>query len=226
MVTKILIPKEAMEDVCDKIKRATTARTHQDSVNSKILALNRIIGGWCRYYQYTSKATSHYKSVSYQLFWRTAQWLGRKYRCSMPEVFTRYRRGNTLSTKEQKLVMPVADIGTKIYRSKVFKPNPYTSQERPLEREPLEDDYYWTGYERRPGMRDLRPLILKRDNYICQMCGRSVTDRTAQVDHIKPAHRFKRPIDANTPENLWTLCIESCHPSKTEHDRQMESRMH
>lgn len=226
MVTKILIPKEAMEDVCDKIKRATTARTHQDSVSSKILALNRIVGGWCRYYQYTSKATSQYKRVSYQLFWRTAHWLGRKYRCSMPEVFTRYRRGNTLSTKEQKLVMPVDDIGTKIYRSKVFKPNPYTSQKKPLEREPLEDDYYWTGYERRPGMMDLRPLILKRDNYICQMCGRSVTDRTAQVDHIKPAHRFRRPIDANTPENLWTLCIESCHPSKTEHDRQMESRMH
>ena len=58
MVTKILIPKEALEDVCDKIKRATTASTHQDSVNLKILALNRIVGGWCRYYQYTSKATS------------------------------------------------------------------------------------------------------------------------------------------------------------------------
>lgn len=223
MVTKILIPKEAVEGVCDKIKRATAASTHQDSVNSKILALNRIVGGWGRYYQYTSKATTQYRRVSYLLFWRMGHWLGRKYRCQMPRVFARYRQGNTLATDEQRLVMPVADIGTKIYRPKVFKPNPYTRQEKSLERERLEDDCNWTGYERRPGMMDLRPLILKRDQYVCQMCGSEVTERTAEVDHIRPAHRFKRAVEANKAENLWTLCKERCHASKTKYDRQMES---
>jgi 5-methylcytosine-specific restriction endonuclease McrA len=77
----------------------------------------------------------------------------------------------------------------------------------------------------RPGTADLKPMILKRDGYTCQMCGRSVTLKTSQMDHIKPVRRFKRPVDANHPDNLWTLCIEQCHPEKTKHDRQMESRM-
>ena len=63
MTTKVLIPKEAVADVCDKIRTASDPATHQDSVTTKILALNRIIGGWCRYYQYTSKATTTFNKV-------------------------------------------------------------------------------------------------------------------------------------------------------------------
>ncbi|MGH9900093.1 MAG: HNH endonuclease [Pyrinomonadaceae bacterium] len=56
------------------------------------------------------------------------------------------------------------------------------------------------------------------------MCDKPVTSHTAEVDHIKPFRRFKRPIDANSLENLWALC-ENCHNEKTKLDRQMESRM-
>jgi len=122
--------------------------------------------------------------------------------------------------------MPVADIGTQIYKARVFKPNPYTNQPCSLERENLEDDYYWTGYEDRPGMMDLRPLVFARDQHLCQMCGNAITYHTAEIDHIKPVRRFKRPVDANSLDNLWTLCLATCHPSKTKSDRQMESRMH
>jgi 5-methylcytosine-specific restriction endonuclease McrA len=93
-----------------------------------------------------------------------------------------------------------------------------------LKREELPQEAFWTGYERRPGMADLRPLILERDRYICQLCGEKVTAENAQVDHIEPFRKFKQPVEANRPENLWTLCIP-CHQWKTEFDRQMESRM-
>jgi group II intron reverse transcriptase/maturase len=49
MRTRKLIPKEAVEKVIERIKTTTQPHTYQDSVNAKILALNRIIGGWCRY---------------------------------------------------------------------------------------------------------------------------------------------------------------------------------
>jgi 5-methylcytosine-specific restriction endonuclease McrA len=45
------------------------------------------------------------------------------------------------------------------------------------------------------------------------------------VDHIRPVRRFKQPVDANNPENLQTLCVETCHKGKTKFDRQMESRV-
>ena len=73
-------------------------------------------------------------------------------------------------------------------------------------------------------MADLRPLILERDEYICQNCGGRVMTTTAEVEHIRPVRRFKRPIDANTPDNLWTLC-KDCHTEKTKSDRQAESRV-
>jgi 5-methylcytosine-specific restriction endonuclease McrA len=73
-------------------------------------------------------------------------------------------------------------------------------------------------------MADLRPLIIERDEYKCQVCGKAVTPNTCQVDHIRPVRRFKRPIEANVEWNLWTLCLD-CHEAKTKSDRQMESRV-
>src|SRR5918999_2263245 len=45
MTTKVLIPPENMDRVIDKITNATDPGTHQDSANTTILALNRVIGG-------------------------------------------------------------------------------------------------------------------------------------------------------------------------------------
>jgi hypothetical protein len=51
---KIHIPKEAMERFRDKYRRALDKTSHEHSINLKITALNRIIQGWCQYYQTTS----------------------------------------------------------------------------------------------------------------------------------------------------------------------------
>src|SRR5262249_3802091 len=112
---------------------------------------------------------------------------------------------------------------TRRYQLSPRKPNPYTTQ-AVIEREELLDDNPWLGHEPRPGMMDLRPLVLERDGYICRLCKKPVTSATANVDHIRPLRYIKRPVDANTLRNLWTLCIP-CHQKKTEYDRQMESRM-
>jgi group II intron reverse transcriptase/maturase len=223
MGTKVLIPREAVERVREKIILATRPKTDQDSVNAKILALNRIIDGWCRYYQYTSKAATQFHRVEYHTYWKMVRWLGRKYRLKMPEVNRRYNQGETIATREYSL-LKASQFPSLTYRKRFLKPNPYTTREK-VSREELPGDTGWTGYEIRPGRADLKPLILERDGYCCQLCGQQVTLRTSELDHIKPVRRFKRPVDANDPDNLWTLCKERCHPEKTKHDRQMESRM-
>jgi RNA-directed DNA polymerase len=222
--TKIVIPAEAMNKVKAKLNLALSqGLTHQDSANTKIQAINRLIRGWCQYYQYTSKASTQFHQLDHDLFWKMAHWLGRKFGLSMPEVMRRFRQGNTFATKDQTLLQ-ATEFPSLQYRERFFKPNPYLTVEKKLARENLPNETYWTGYESRPGMADLRPLIIERDEYTCQLCGNPISPQTAQVDHIRPVERFKRPIDANVEWNLWTLCI-SCHKSKTKIDRQVESRV-
>jgi len=220
MTTKVLIPKESVNKLMNKIKLATDRSQHQDSVNNKILALNRIINGWSAYYQYTSKASTIFNHVDQEVFWSMAHWLGRKYQITMPQVLKRFGSPR-LGTKEHRLVRAYEKFPTRQYKIRFLKPNPYTTQEA-VTREELPGDTFWSGFEPRPGMADLRPLILERDENLWQMGETQVTPETAQVDHIRPVRRFKRPTDANVSENLQTLCIP-CHRKKTEADRRMES---
>jgi len=225
MGTQILIPSEAVDKVINKITETTDKTSFEDSTNSKILALNRIIGGWCRYYQYTSKASSTFHKVEEKVFWLFSHWLGRKYQLNMPEVMKRYRLATgSLGTKEYHLTNAHRDFPSLRYVKRFLKSNPYTTQEK-IQREELPTDTYWTGNEARPGMADLRPLILERDDYICQRCGEPGTPKTLHADHIRPVRRYRRPVDANVPENLQTLHIEVCHRKKTQEDRQRESRV-
>jgi len=225
MKRKVYIPQEAVDKLMDKTSATTSPQTYQDSVNSKILALNRIIGGWCRYYQYTSRASSTFHEIEQSIFWKVAHWLGRKFKLPMTEVMKRFKdhQSGSLTTGERRLVK-ATEFPTKIWTKRYIKPNPYITREF-LTREELPSETHWTGYETRLGMADLRPLILKRDDFICQRCGKRGTPKTLHVDHIRPVRRFKRPVDANVPENLQTLHIEECHRKKTKEDRQMESRV-
>lgn len=56
----------------------------------------------------------------------------------------------------------------------------------------------------------LRFRIFKRDNYRCQLCGRSAQDGvTLEVDHKVPRAKG----GSNDPSNLWTLCFD-CNRGK------------
>jgi 5-methylcytosine-specific restriction endonuclease McrA len=140
----------------------------------------------------------------------------------MPSVLRRYCQGNTLSDGTTTLHRHTS-FTTQHYKKRFFKPNPYTTQER-IVREELPDTTPWLGIEPRPGMADVRLQVLQRDNYTCLMCKDVFPASQLEVDHIRPYRCFKRPVDANRPDNLWTLCIP-CHTKKTELDRQRESRM-
>lgn len=223
MTVKIVIPDEAMEKMKAKLKLALSPSSHQDSTNTKIIGLNSLIRGWCQYYQYTSKASSQFHELGHELYWEMAHWLGRKFKVSMPDVMRRFKRDSTFASGERRL-LPPTEFPSNQYRQRFFKPNPYLTRERTLERESLPLETFWTGYEARPGMADLRPLIRERDEYTCQLCGAAVTPDTCEVDHIRPVRRFKRPTDANVEWNLWTLCIP-CHKEKTKNDQPVESRV-
>jgi RNA-directed DNA polymerase len=219
---KTTISEKALQRHLDYLRAATAPTTHGDSVACKILALNRVIGGWCRYFQYTSKVAAQFSEMEHAAYWMLARWLAGKHRLSVAQALRRFAQGGSLGVAGTRLIRHT-DFHARTYARRFFKPNPYTVRET-LDREELLESSPWTGYEDRPGMADLRPLVLRRDGYRCRLCGEPVRAATCQVDHIRPVHHFKRPVDANYLENLWTLCIP-CHLEKTERDRQRESRV-
>jgi 5-methylcytosine-specific restriction endonuclease McrA len=224
---KFLIPHEARRSIRRKIVEITTPSTHACSVRAKIRALNAHLRGWANYYRYAYNASRVFAAVDHFAFWRMAHWLGRKYRCSMPRVMRRFKRradGSVTLGVEKSAVFRIFSVKRDSLRQRTF-PNPYELPQADLVREFCHTKgRLWTGQEDRPGMTDLRWLVLRRDFYRCRNCGCDVTADAAEVDHIRPVRRYKRPIDANVKGNLQSLCI-NCHRAKTQSDRQMESRM-
>src|SRR5262245_22416306 len=134
VVTRVTIPAKAMRRHLEAIKAATAPGTHEDSVRVKLLALNRIIGGWCRYYQYTGKTAAQFRKAGYTAFWRVARWLARKHKLPLPAAMARFyarRPGDQAKTlgAEKVRLLRHASFKTKRYRTSPFKPNPYTTQE-------------------------------------------------------------------------------------------------
>jgi RNA-directed DNA polymerase len=74
---RIRSPIRAMDKVKGKIRAALSPQTHSDSVRTKILGRNSLIGGWCRYDQTTSSPSRLVNTLDQEVFWRMAHWLGR-----------------------------------------------------------------------------------------------------------------------------------------------------
>jgi 5-methylcytosine-specific restriction protein A len=80
---------------------------------------------------------------------------------------------------------------------------------RKPKRDAVRRDQTAAGYSRR-AWKLARQERLVLDNYQCQDCGRVVTGRDANVDHVVP----KAAGGSDYMDNLRTLC-RSCHSRKT-----------
>lgn len=221
---KLEVPDEAVQRMREKIHATLAPHTHYDSVAAKILALNRIIRGWCNYYRYCSSPTRVFYQLEPLIWWDVAHWISGKYHTSIPQTCQKYRVGNTFATKRIRLVMP-SEIKPKQYMRRKFS-NPYTGESQKIAREDLFDlDDVWLGTERRRGAQDIREAVLERDGLLCRMCGKPIPSAyEGQVDHIRPRATFKRQSEADRLGNQQVLCT-TCHRAKTKSDRQVLSRM-
>ena len=223
MATKLLIPKESQEKHLNALKAATGSSTYDQSMVTKIPAMNRVVLGWSRYYQFVSNPWPVFQRLDYQTFWLLAQWIAGKYRQSMPLTMKQMKVGDPPG-RALGVLAKHASVGSRQYHASI-KPNPYTAQQE-LTREELPDENPWLGQEEpdRLGMADRRRMVIERDELTCQMCGQYVGYSQAQVDHRRPVASYKNAVEAHRLENLWTLCYQ-CHERKTVADRQAESRM-
>lgn len=216
-VPKVRIPATALRRVSQKLNRVLAPTTCQDSVRTKIVALNRIIRGWCQYYHSTASPSVYFHRLNYRLYWKMAHWLGRKFKLSMPRVIRRFGQQHSFGTTTVRLLMP-SEVPTKWYRLRPL-PNPYLAKAPP--RSPAQPpmlDEVWSGAETRTGNADLREGVYARDRGRCAWCGRWVPWRAFHLDHIKPRHTFSRPAEADVLANLQLLHKYPCHEHKTKRD--------
>jgi RNA-directed DNA polymerase len=221
---RIRIPVKAMEKVRSKVRAALAPQTYKDSVGVKILGLNRIIGGWCRYYQTTSSPSAYFEKLGNEVFWLMAHWLGRKHEMSMPRVMKMYRKGNTFGT-DQITLSKLSDFKAQRHKFRAIT-NPYTSGTATLQRESLDSlEEEWIGTEARKGEWDRKEVVYQRDAGLCGICGNFVPWEEADLDHIIRRTRFNPPKNADTLGNLWILHREPCHQMKTKRDLQSGRRV-
>src|SRR2546425_4494 len=212
MIPKVLIPERAIKHFQDNIRRILSPSTTKDSAKAKIIAVNRVIRGWCEYYRCTNSPSMIFRKVENEVFWGMAHWLGGQYKLkSMPEIMRRYRKGNTFMYKSILLAKPSKYTAKRFVARTWHKPYTETEQVREekdrIKRESLfTHDNAWIGKESRPGMMDLREETLLRDGPICAMCKDTFQPYEVQVDHIILRAKFKNPTDADRLENLQVLC--------------------
>ena len=99
MVPKIEVPEKTIKRFRHEIRRIFSHSSISDSVSAKFSAANRVIQGWCQYYQATSNPGRTLGRLRPEIFLGAANWLGRKYEAQRPEILQRFRQGNTLGTK-------------------------------------------------------------------------------------------------------------------------------
>jgi RNA-directed DNA polymerase len=221
---RIRIPAKAVEKVRSKMQTALAPKTHKDSVRTRILGLNSIIGGWCRYYQTTSSPSYYFGKLGYELFWEMAHWLGRKHELSTPQVMKRFRKGNSFGTDRITLSMP-SEFKARHHRLRTI-PNPYTTEDVRIQREDVAAlGREWTGTERRKGEEDGKEVVYQRDQGICGICKNFVPWEEAELDHIIPRSQFDPPESGDRLENKQILHADPCHLIKTKRDRQGGRRM-
>jgi RNA-directed DNA polymerase len=219
-VPRIRIPQTAQKRLLDKMMRMLAPNTHEDAVNAKFAALNKVIGGWCRYYQHSSGPARTFSRLSNRIFWLVAHWLGRKYQLRLAQVMQKFYRDGMFQTNAMTLVLPQR-YKPKRYKLSV-KPNPYTHNIA-IEREELPQlDTVWIGGSNRNA--DIRAEIRATLGSICSNCGTRSVWSQLYVDHKRPVRAFPSLRQADGQGNHRILC-RPCHTAKAKSDRQVLSRV-
>jgi hypothetical protein len=82
------VPKEAVRNIVAKIKRATAYP--QAPAYDVFRNVNAVARGWMNYYRYAHNNNVIGGKLSMVIYWQTAHYLGKKYRCSIAKVMRKY----------------------------------------------------------------------------------------------------------------------------------------
>ncbi len=186
------------------------------NVVNKLQAVNRVIRGWARYYQYVQSSWVRQKldHWTYEAFWK---WLHRKKHggyVGKKELYDKYltqrnHRGMKTLGYGQVFLARMNDISFKQYYSpKGGIPNPYLANDVDLtitEENPIAQET-WNGTSAQNKYAIARQDLLVRLGPICQMCKQTFLTEQLQAHHIQS----QKEGGKHGTSNLRLLC-HACH---------------
>jgi RNA-directed DNA polymerase len=215
-VPKIKVGQKAKTNAIARLEKAIRYRPAQESIAVRIGRASAVIGGWSNYFKIAhdfSKVASTLDNVAFET---TLKAICGKYHMSTKQCLKRFYFGHRLGVGPDKRLARFSDTKMSVY---CRGPEPYQPG----------DGYYSDDYEleadfhlregNRPGSQDMKWAALRRDHYHCCKCGSPVSAKTSQLDHIRPVNRFASFEQANSLDNVQTLCLY-CHKLKTRSDRK------
>jgi 5-methylcytosine-specific restriction endonuclease McrA len=199
------------------LNEVTRYRPSQESIDTRVQNTSAVIRGWSNYFKIAHNFSAVAGKLNNIAHWAMIKAISLKNDKSSNKVHRKFYFNGRIRVSPDRMLARFSD--TKM--SLDFR--------RPVEYEPgkgmyLEDQMWEADLrrpdKRRPGQMDLKQMALKRDGYHCCGCGRLVTSETSHVDHIKPVRKFASFEQANTLDNVQTLCV-NCHKQKSRSERKV-----
>ena len=216
LVPKVKIGQKAISNIRLRLNEVARYRPSQESIDARVQNTSAVIRGWANDF----KIAHDYCAVAGKLddlaHWTMVKAISRKNDISTRKVHRKFYFNGRIGMSADRTIARFSDTKM-IYH--IQRPKEY----EPGKGEYLEDHEWEADLRRldkeRPGQMDLKQAALERDGHQCRECGCLVVSETSHVDHIKPVHKFASFKQANTLDNVQTLCLY-CHKQKTRLERE------
>ena len=211
MIAKIKVSRKAIRNFKTRLCDAVRHVKRYVSISARIYRASQVVRGWGEYFRIAHNFSKVAGDMGCYTFWTMVKTICRLMDIPTGKCLKQYYHKTTICYKRMEYLAKMTDITMKLdYR----RPNPYVPgglNTYEPDAEPEEKKYI--SEQKRPGYRDLKLTQLQQDQYRCRKCGKDVTIKDSELDHMIPIKNFPSYELANTPENLRTLCRE-CHRTK------------
>ncbi len=212
LVPKLRVGRKAITNIRSRLGEVLRYRPTQESISVRLESAAAVIRGWSNYFKIAHNFSQVAHGLDHKAFWIAVRAICRKEDISTARCLRKYRLQNTLAVHEDCALVRFQDTASTFYCP---SPKPY----RPGCDQPYPEDDEWEAAfvfpdRRRPGRGDLKWKALVRDGFYCRGCAVVVTSKTSQADHIVPVNRFANLQQANSLDNIQTLCLR-CHKLKS-----------
>jgi len=217
LVPKIKIGQKAISNIRLRLNEVTRYRPSQESIDTRVQNASAVIRGWSNYFKIAHNFSAMAGKLNNIAHWAMVKAISRKNDKSTKQVHRQFYFNGRIGVSPDRTIVRFSDAKMSLdFRN-------------PVEYEPGRgmylEDHEWEADIRnpeknRPGQMDLKLAALERDGHQCRECGCLVVSETSHVDHIKPVHQFAGYEQANTLDNMQTLCLH-CHKRKSRLEREV-----
>jgi len=215
-VPKIRVGTKAITNAIRNLDEAVRQRPSQESITLRMERASAIIRGWSNYYRIAHNFANTAGKLDNEAFWIMVKAICRKEDKSTAQTMRKYYRKGRLLVQEACQLARFQDTRMSLdYRG----PEAYAPGTGIYDTDAELEYRQYIPEVRRIGTIDFKWQALIRDEFRCQSCGREVTAKTSNADHIQPINRFASVSQAHHLGNIQTLCL-TCHKAKSHEEQQ------